>query len=180
MNTRDASKMQTDSYLASIFSKMGNWLDKVSHGSGSYQDYGITFTGNDNGTMEFKDRAGTVVDAINIGPLFGAFKAAGLDPKVFEELLELPGGIKYLGTLIEAGGTSMEASQSVIEAIKASKENHHGLDPMFLKKGNVIYHRDAGYKTRITDGKGGGVLTNERATDTFPREKLIPYYPLPN
>jgi hypothetical protein len=180
VNNRNASRIETDSYLFTIFSKMGDWLDKVSHGSGSYQDFGIVFTGNNNGTMEFRDHAGTILDHIDIGPLFGAFNAAGLDPKIFEELLKSSGGIKYLGLLIEASGTSMEESRSVIEAIKASKEIHQGLDQMFLKKGNVIYHRDAGYKTRITDTKRHSVLTNEKATDTFPREKLIPYYPLPD
>ena len=180
VNTLDASKMQTDSYLASIFSKMANWVDRVSHGSGSYQDYGIVFTGNNNGTMEFKDRAGTVVDAIDLGPLFfGGLKIAGLDPKVFEELLSSPGGLKYVANFLEAGNTTREAGEIIKELVETSKEKFPGIDPMFKKKGNVIYHRDAGYKTRNIDGKGGGVLTNNKATDTFPREKLEPFYSLP-
>ena len=51
------------------------------------------------------------------------------------------------------------------------------IDPMFRKKGNVIYHRDAGYKTRVNgDGTHDAVFDNTPANDTFPRNKIAPSY----
>lgn len=115
-------RIEEESFIARVFEKLGSWLDRVSHGSGSYQDYGIVFAGNDNGTMEFRDHAGKIIDWIDIGPMFGAFRAAGLDPKVFRELFESPGWIKYLGNLLEAGNITRESVEAVKEAVEETNE----------------------------------------------------------
>lgn len=52
---------------------------------------------------------------------------------------------------------------------------------MFLKKGNVIYRREFGWKTK-QEGGGRGHLSNEPATDTFPHDRIDPWgnpYPYP-
>ncbi len=49
-----------------------------------------------------------------------------------------------------------------------------GVDPVFLKKGNTVYNRGTGLTTK-QDGNGGGTLTNEKAKDTFPKQKLYGY-----
>jgi len=50
-------------------------------------------------------------------------------------------------------------------------EDTNAVDPMFKKTGNVIYRRESGLKTKITDTLGGGQISNEKATDTFPKIK---------
>ena len=55
------------------------------------------------------------------------------------------------------------------------------VDPAFKEAGKVVYHRDFGYKTKNTDGKGGGQIVDNaiKATDTFPKEKIPGYYEHP-
>lgn len=110
--------------LWNMLSKFSGWLDKVSQGSGSYQDYGIIFTGNDNGTMEFLDYARKeTMDAIDIGALFGTMKAANLDPKVFRDLLSSPGGLKYAADLLEAGQSTKDVFENIKELASDAKES---------------------------------------------------------
>ena len=69
-----------------------------------------------------------------------------------------------------------------VKAIKVAPVKYekkvNSIDPVFKKVGNTVYNRGGGYTTKNTDGKGGGQLTNEKARDTFPKEKSFDYtYP---
>jgi hypothetical protein len=59
-----------------------------------------------------------------------------------------------------------------------AKYKSTGIDPMFNKKGNVIYHRNKGYKT-LVHGDGTQSISAKRATDTFPKQKTWPDYLYP-
>ena len=61
-------------------------------------------------------------------------------------------------------------------------QSRTNIDPVFTKKGKVVYWRRTGFKTRNLDGKGSGVLVDDtiKANDTFPSKKVPPdfIYPL--
>lgn len=140
--------------------KFYSWLNKVSHGEGSYQDIGIVFTGNGSGSMEFRDHAGKTVDAVDLGTLFSGLKAAGLDADVFKEILKSPGGLKYLVSQLEAGQTVRDAVESFQETAEATKENF-GREKVTLKnskpvKADSIYVDDYKYET---SSKGDTIKT---------------------
>ena len=176
VNLKSVSReIQTQSYLAQVFDKMGSWLNRVSHGSGSYQDYGIIFTGNDNGTMEFRDHVGTLLDAIDLGPaFFGAINSAGLDPEVFRELVSSSGGLKYVANFVEASKSSVEVAERIREAVKKIRQSLPGNESVF-KQGNVVYDRMLNLNLRVM--KNGKLMpVASKANDTFPPKRVPPDY----
>jgi RHS repeat-associated protein len=73
------------------------------------------------------------------------------------------------------------SAEKVNPASTNSKTPNLGIDPMFLKKGNVIYHRDVGQKTRVNgDGTETLIIDDTPANDTFPHEKLPIDYTYPH
>jgi len=105
-----------------------------------------------------------LMDAAGFADRLGSPKPDVADPfewaKFSGNVLNLMGGEKKPGSSDASSSTTADAQV--------------GIDPVFLKKGNTVYHRSVGFTTK-QDGKGGGTLTNEKAKDTFPKEKSYGY-----
>jgi RHS repeat-associated protein len=97
-------------------------------------------------------------------------------PELLQKVLELYQDVKDKSKT----ATKPKKFENTEEVNRSSpKENPNqsrtNIAAMFKKKGNVIYHRDAGYKT-ITNGDGTQTIApGKRATDTFPKEKSYGY-----
>lgn len=83
--------------------------------------------------------------------------------------------------MAEAGNNIRDVEETVNNLIEAAKDKSPVINPMFMKKGDVIYDRGLGYKLRNTDGKGGREIVSEdiKADDTFPPKETPPYYIFP-
>jgi hypothetical protein len=169
-----SSQQRTKSHIAS-------WIERISSGDGSYQDYGIVFTGNSNGTMELKDHAGNIIDAVDVGDIMNIFKAwksikgvtgfpsmmdllkdaAAANPKL-KKLVEALEKIEELREIHDKIDESVEMTEKLKEAEETSKENSSN-DPMLIK----FKQPDGSYQYQDFDGNYSSGAIRERKGKTI-------------
>jgi RHS repeat-associated protein len=95
------------------------------------------------------------------------------DKKIAEKIDKTLESIKGIVGVFGAGdkvGEAVEAFLKSTENKDKTNQNNSSIDPVFRKKGAVVYNRRDGIKTLILDEKGTGQVSSANATDTFPKK----------
>ena len=137
---------------SSLWDKLADWLHRMSEGDGSYQDYGIVFTGNNNGSMDLKNRAGKIIDHIDLGEAFlGQLKTANLNFNDFKELLKMPSVLKYVAITLKTSSTGTDVGEVIDSAVKKahveSPQKERRITPKKNKGGKSVGYFKEMYDT---------------------------------
>lgn len=100
-------------------------FEKLSSGQGSYQNFGYVVTGNSNGSMEFKDKAGKILGTIKLNGLFDLLgMAKGAEKPIDITELSKNGDLKTVIKVLHNQAEAMEKIKTSAEKTAATiKEN---------------------------------------------------------
>lgn len=158
----------------SPFQIIGDWWKNLITGTGSYQDDGINFIGNDNGggTLEFRDHANHLLGQVDLGSWLKFMNAwqdlskLGWVPSPMEAVKGLANGkheklIKVLESIDNIGNAG-EMGHGASEITKGSDNNQ-----IFkgIKKGRIVYSK--GGNVTVTSDSSAQCCAIGPATDTL-------------